>query len=266
MCGIVAVVPRPSDRTPPAADVIAAVEDALSNGLEAEASDPMSRLEGLRRSCEQLGAVDAQLRGSVGLRWMLDDPDRLEALDRRAGEFEAWVAKLEDRLDTEAAEALADTAEQTNEALVRLKDGLWRIRRDRIACAWAVATLAGPDRQEATLEGFAAIQTALSALDRLEVRGRDSAGLHVLVTGHGLELDDPEVATMLARRGRDPLFRSQSVRLSGSCLSFVYKAASEVGELGDNVRTLRAAISGDALLHRALATDGATCVVLGHTR
>ena len=266
MCGIIAVVPRPSGRTPPAADLHARVEDALSNALEGDASDPTPRLEAFTRSYEQLEAVDAQLRGSVGLRWMLDDADRLEALDHRAGEFEAWVAKIEDRLDAEAAEALAETAEQTNEALVRLKDGLWRIRRDRIAGAWAVATLAGPDRQGATLEGFAAIETALSALDRLEVRGRDSAGLHVLVSGHGLELDDPEVATMLARRGSDPLFRSRSVRVPGSCLSFVYKAANEVGELGDNVRMLRAAISGDALLHRALAADGATCIVLGHTR
>jgi glutamine---fructose-6-phosphate transaminase (isomerizing) len=266
MCGIIAVVPRPSGRTAPAVDLLARLEDALSNVLEAEAGDPTSRLDALRRSCEQLEAVDAHLRGSVGLRWMLDDVDRLEALDRRAGEFEAWVAKIEDGMDAEAAEVLVDTAEQTNQALVRLKDGLWRIGRDRIAGARAVATLAGPDREGAMLEAFAAIQTALSALDRLEVRGRDSAGLHVLVNGHGLELDDAELTEILARRGSDPLFRSGSVRVSGSCLSFVYKAASEVGELGDNVRTLRAAISGDVLLHRALAADGATCVVLGHTR
>jgi glutamine---fructose-6-phosphate transaminase (isomerizing) len=266
MCGIIAVVPRPSGRIPPGADLLAWVEDALPSALEAEAGDPASRLEGLRRSCEQLEAADAQLRGSGGLRWMLDDADRLEALDRRAGEFEAWLAKIEDRMDAEAAETLVDPAEQTNEALVRLKDGLWRIRRDRIAGARAVATLAGPDREGPPLEGFAAIQTALSALDRLEVRGRDSAGLHVLVDGHGLDLDDAEIATMLTRRGSDPLFRSGSVRVPGSCLSFVYKAASEVGELGDNVRTLRAAISGDVLLHRALPADGATCVVLGHTR
>jgi glutamine---fructose-6-phosphate transaminase (isomerizing) len=257
---------RPSGRTPLVADLLARVEDALSDSLEAEAGGPTSRLKGLRRSCERLETVDAQLRGPVGLRWMLDDADRLEALDRQAGEFEAWVTKLEDRMDADAAEALVDAAEQTNEALVRLKDGLWRIRRDRVATAWAVATLAGPDRRGATLEAFAAIQTALSALDRLEVRGRDSAGLHVLVNGHGLAIEDPEIATMLARCGRDPLFRSGSVRVSESCLSFVYKAASEVGELGDNVRALRAAITGDALLHRALAAHGATCVVLGHTR
>jgi hypothetical protein len=154
MCGIIAVVPRPLGRIPPGADLFAWVEDALPRALEAEAGDPASRLEGLRRSCEQLEVADAQLRGSGGLRWMLDNADRLEALDRRAGEFEAWLAKIEDRMDAEAAETLVDTAEQTNEALVRLKDGLWRIRRDRIAGAWAVATLAGPDREGPALEGF----------------------------------------------------------------------------------------------------------------
>jgi hypothetical protein len=153
MCGIIAVVPRPSGRTPPVANLLASVENALSNALEAEASVPASRLKAFRWSREQLEAIDAQLRGSVGLRWMLDDPDRLEALDRRAGEFEAWLAKLEDRMDPEAAEALVDTAEQTNEALARLKDGLWRIRRDRIAAAWAIATLAGPDPKEPRSRG-----------------------------------------------------------------------------------------------------------------
>ena len=266
MCGIIAVVPRSTGRTPPVADLLADVEDALSDALEAEGAVPALRLEQFRRSCEQLTAVDAQLRGFPGLRWMLDDAERLEVLDRRADEFAAWLAKMEDRIDAEAADALADTVEATNEALVRLKDGLWSIRQDRVAAARAVAALAGPNRGRAALQGFASIQTALSALDRLEVRGRDSAGVHVLVKGHSLDLDDADIATMLARRGSDPLFRSGSVRASEGCLSFVYKAASEVGELGDNVRALRAAISGDALLHRALEADAATCVVLAHTR
>ena len=49
-------------------------------------------------------------------------------------------------------------------------------------------------------------------------------------------------------------------------LSFVYKAAAEIGELGDNTAVLRAAITSDDLLRRALAGDAATVVVLGHTR
>jgi glucosamine--fructose-6-phosphate aminotransferase (isomerizing) len=266
MCGIIAVVPRSTGRTPSSADLLAGVEDALSNALEAEADVPALRLEGLRRSSERLEEVDAQLRGSAGLRWMLDDAERLEALDRRAEHFEARLTKLEARLDAEAADALANTVEATNQVLVRLKDALWSIRRDRVAAAWAVAALAGPNPGTAQLEVFASIQTALSALGRLEVRGRDSAGVQVMVSGHNLDLDDAEIAAVLARRGSDPLFRSGSLRVSGKGLSFVYKAASEIGELGDNVRALRAAISGDALLHRALQADGATCVVLAHTR
>jgi glucosamine--fructose-6-phosphate aminotransferase (isomerizing) len=49
-------------------------------------------------------------------------------------------------------------------------------------------------------------------------------------------------------------------------LSFVYKAAAEIGELGDNTRVLRNAITEDALLRRALSCPDAQVSVLGHTR
>ena len=38
------------------------------------------------------------------------------------------------------------------------------------------------------------MQVALSAIDRLEVRGRDSAGLHVLRGRNGIDLAGTEVA------------------------------------------------------------------------
>src|SRR5205814_8288837 len=115
------------------------------------------------------------------------------------------------------------------------------------------------------VEAFTSVQVALSALDRLEVRGRDSAGLHLFVRHHGLDLDDPAIARLLDER-RDPLFSSRAVRHAGDCLSFVYKAAAELGELGDNTATLRTAIRDDDLLHLAVAADTARAVVLAHTR
>src|SRR3546814_2101134 len=72
-----------------------------------------------------------------------------------------------------------------------------------------------------------------------EVRGRDSAGVSVLVRDHGLALDDPSIAQMLAARGSDPPFRSKAVRTAEGHLSFVYKAAAEIGELGDNTAAMR---------------------------
>ena len=111
-----------------------------------------------------------------------------------------------------------------------------------------------------------AVHVAFRSLDRLEVRGRDSAGLHLMLTGHGLDLGAPEIAPLVAGRTDDPLFRSRSVRRAGPCLSFVYKAAAEIGELGDNVAALRRAFATDQLLARALESPGVEATVLAHTR
>ncbi|HUE58818.1 MAG TPA: SIS domain-containing protein, partial [Acidimicrobiales bacterium] len=116
------------------------------------------------------------------------------------------------------------------------------------------------------LTGWWAIEVALSSLDRLEVRGRDSAGVHVLVTGHGLDLDDPDVLERIAARATDPLFTTGAVKVQDGSLSFVYKAAAEIGELGDNVRALRSQIRSDPILAEAIGPEDARISVLGHTR
>ena len=264
MCGIIAVLRRPSRRTPPSpAEVIARVERAWE--VLAGAGDEWGELAArVAAASAEVAAADALLRGAAGIRCLLAEPARMDALDRRAGELEGWVEKLEDRIDREAAASPA-ALEAVSAALVGLRDGLWALRRDRVGTARAVRELAGAGAGAAAIEAFTSVQIALAALDRLEVRGRDSAGLHILVTGHGLDLEDPEVARMLAARG-DPLFTSMAARAPYGHLSLVYKAASEVGELGENTRRLRAALAGDELLHRALSAPGAQAVVLAHTR
>src|SRR4029079_3913352 len=76
----------------------------------------------------------------------------------------------------------------------------------------------------------------------------------------------PGRAARRARRSSVPLYPSGAVRVADGVLSFVYKAAAEIGELGDNTSALRAAVRGDGLLHLDLATPGARLSVLGHTR
>ena len=297
MCGIIAVVRRPSDRLPPdLAGLLATVERVAAMIPSADGSWDGSRGDGggldaslgdgggldashggggwdairirdrLAEAGQALAGVDRRLRGTPGLACLLADPDGRGQLDKLAAELERRVERLEAAVDAEAAAMPADALEAVNAALVGAKDGLWAIRRDRVASAEAVAALAGPRPGRAAMEAFGSIQIALAALDRLEVRGRDSAGLYVLVSGHGLDLEAPEVAALLDGRLRDPLYTSGAVRAPGGQLGFVYKAASEVGELGDNTRRLRAAIAGDELLRRALESPGARALVLGHTR
>ena len=89
-----------------------------------------------------------------------------------------------------------------NAALVRLKDAVWAVGHDRLRTARAVADLCGSDLAASAIEAFTSVQVALSALDRLEVRGRDSAGLHLFVHHHGLDLDDPAIVRLLDVRRR----------------------------------------------------------------
>jgi glucosamine--fructose-6-phosphate aminotransferase (isomerizing) len=260
MCGIIAVVRRPSTRTAPSAaellDLLDPVSALLAAGVvEANVVDAAARVT----------QVDHLLRGVPGISALLDDRSLLARLENLTSGVDAQVRAFERSLDVDA-DLAGEVLERVNAAVVRLKDGLWAVRHDRLRNASAVAELAGPHARPAAIAAFTSIQQALSAIDRLEVRGRDSAGLHVLVHRHGLDLASPAIRSVLDERAADPLFGAGSTRVADGCVGFVYKAAAEIGELGDNTRELRRQISADTLLRQALDADEAEAVVLAHTR
>ncbi|MFN8035049.1 MAG: SIS domain-containing protein [Acidimicrobiia bacterium] len=265
MCGIIAVLRRPSGRgAPDAAELSASLARAAERIDRVRRSTDLAVAE-LDAAAGELEQVDALLHGVPGVLALLGDRALLLATEERLADVTAAVEAIEHRLDTATGIATGDL-ESLHAVLIRVKDAAWAIARDRLRTAVAVADLAGPDARRAAIETFVSVQIALSAIDRLEVRGRDSAGLHLLVRDHGLDLDDPTVRRLLDERGADAQFRSRSVRTPQGCLGFVYKAAAEIGELGDNTATLRAALRDDPLLHLALRNDHAQTTVLGHTR
>ncbi|HEU4840739.1 MAG TPA: SIS domain-containing protein, partial [Ilumatobacteraceae bacterium] len=207
--------------------------------------------------------VDDLLHGLPGVLALADRAELVTAIVARLDQLDAYAADVDAAL---AAAPDADAVEAAGASAIALRDALWAVRRDRLRTAAAVAELAGRDAGPAALGGYLSIQQALSAIDRMEVRGRDSAGIHVFVWDHGLAADDPAVGAALAARGHDPLFQSGSVRLAGPSLSIVHKAAAEIGELGDNTRVMRAAVAADDLLRLALRSPRARVAVLGHTR
>ena len=269
MCGIIAVVRRPGARVaPPAGEVAQPLHDAvgaLAGGL------PL--VEACTTAAERVEHADALLRGAEGVWSLVHDRRLLAEIEGVCTTLAASVAAVEARLDAGsdghgpgAGPHDAAALEIVNAAVIRLKDAVWAVEKDRVRTARAVADLAGSEPGWGATEAYTSIQQALSAIDRLEVRGRDSAGLHVLVRDHGLDVDSPAVEGLLLGRAADPLFRSGTVRVVDGCLSFVYKAAAEIGELGDNTRVLRDAVRADDLLRLAVSSDRAVAVVLGHTR
>jgi glutamine---fructose-6-phosphate transaminase (isomerizing) len=266
MCGIIAVVRRSPSRDAvglaPLLDELALAGGALTAAVDGEGV----RLERLDEAAVLLSAVDGALRGVPGVLGLLADPSGAEQIAAVVDELTGAAAVVESVLDRPVASA-ADGAdlEAVNAALIRCKDALWGIGRDRLRAAREVSALTEGLPGPAGIGVLVSIRQAFSALDRLEVRGRDSAGIEVQLSGHGLTESDPVLRRALAER-RSPTFTNGSVRLVDGVIVIVYKAAAEIGELGDNTAALRATLHADELLAAALASDTVEAVVLGHTR
>ena len=276
MCGIIAIVRRRASRpVPGAADVTTLVEVAASVLAEGAAAASRSALAGmagtLEAAADQLHEANRLLGGVPGLRLLLSSPATVATVEEFIEAAAAAVADMEGRLDADTSLDSGEL-EHLNEQLVRVRDGLWAVGHDRLRTAGTVSDLlaavglAPEGASTAAVEAYLSVHQALSALDRLEVRGRDSAGLHLLISGHGLDPADPAVAEALERRAGDESFGSGSVRLVDGVLSIVHKTAAEIGELGDNTAALRAAVASDDLLAAALDSADARALVLGHTR
>jgi len=266
VCGIIAVVRRPSRRPSEPAealvDRLGGVRALLEQGVDGGGSDLTDRLSAVAEQVEQ---VDAALRGVPGMRSLRADPGSVVAMRHTVERLDALALGIETELDAASVGLDAEALEATNAALVRCKDALWAIRRDRLRAHEQVDALAPGEVGDAGTAVLLSLHQALSALDRLEVRGRDSAGIQLQLTGHGLDPDDPTVAGLLAERS-DRSFRGGAARLVGGTLVLVHKAAAEIGELGDNTAALRAALHDDELLAMALASPTVDGLVLGHTR
>lgn len=264
MCGIIAVLRHRSDRPVPDASQLLTELDDAAGAFSAIVEAFEELVPSLDELTRRVGVIDRELRGTAGVRALLTDATSTTNLARRC----AAIVEILDGLEARLEDSVADPAEleRVNAALIRARDAVWAVSNDRIGAAGAVADLTGPEPGVAAITAMLSVDAALSGVDRLEVRGRDSAGLTVLVHGHGLDLDAAGIRRALAER-RDPLFTNGAVRLTPEGhLSFVYKAAAEIGELGENTRAIREHIRGDVLLRQALAADTAEATVLGHTR
>ncbi|MDO9110862.1 MAG: SIS domain-containing protein, partial [Desulfatirhabdiaceae bacterium] len=129
---------------------------------------------------------------------------------------------------------------------------------------------------------FKKINGVLNSIDRLEVRGRDSAGISQVFVLDGPEYErfqravesrglSPELSARINReillnRGislRESRLQDGTVRVS---VVFTYKVAAEIGRLGDNIAFIRRQVREDELLHLIAAVPCSSLMVFAHTR
>lgn len=263
MCGIVAVLRRRLEEGDCRAEDVSSHVEAALKALPAQ-DEVDAWLPALAAAERELRSADALLRTPSGLRLLFHEVSWTETLLEPLQKIAAAVRTLEQALDVGGGEV--GDLEALNAALVRVKDAEWALRVDRLGAALEIRDLAPETISASGIEALGGLQVALSALSRLEVRGRDSAGVHLMITGHDLDFESPAGRALVGDRHDNSLFGDRAVRVAGDTLNLVYKTAAEIGELGDNDRTLRESLRTDALLQAALAGRAVEIAVLAHTR
>ena len=153
--------------------------------------------------------------------------------------------------------------EVINSRLLSLKDICWILEKDILANLQKVLTLYGAKKSSAmnpaTFRKYRKLNLLLNALDRLEVRGRDSAGIQLtFILENEKEIQDvlrtirengwAEAYQQRTQKGdliNLGIFISTAENTGGISVTFTYKTFSIVGELGRNVADLRHSIQND---------------------
>ncbi|MEJ2168627.1 MAG: SIS domain-containing protein [Desulfobacterales bacterium] len=211
-----------------------------------------------------------------------DEQKQLEALGRRL----STVAAAEVRsLAAHMGRIPAPEAELMSARIEKLKDIAWCINNEIINNIDKINQLCRglpqPPQPE-TIGVFKKINTVLNSIDRLEVRGRDSAGISLLFVLQAAEFENFENALKKANiynrleerchrktlvNGGVSIHRCNPAADDGHvAVSLVYKVANEVGSLGDNISFLRRQIANDPILQTLAACSSRFDTISAHTR
>ena len=150
----------------------------------------------------------------------------------------------------------------------KLKDIFWCLKKEILDNIIAIKNLTQgllPETTPAAITIFKRINAVLNSIDRLEVRGRDSAGISAIFTLKKNEFESfrkglirSGLSDALKARTNHLVLSNNSITINDTIeeknrdnlisISFVYKFAAEIGALGDNIAYIRSQIKNDHLL------------------
>jgi glucosamine--fructose-6-phosphate aminotransferase (isomerizing) len=201
--------------------------------------------------------------------------DRLAAVT--ATEVKA-LANFMGRLPAQKVELMAARIE-------KLKDTAWCIRNEIVANLKKIDFLLNGSKNQprpSMISTFKNINTVLNSIDRLEVRGRDSAGISLIFVLTPAEFDKFEQSIKqrdldsqlqercghetLVNRGITIHHRQNETDADTVAVAITYKVAKEVGSLGDNISFIRRQIADDPILQILAACPAQFETISAHTR
>ena len=280
LAGILAIKAHREERTD--GSINSLFEEIRKNNLKALLAGSIAPQEYLGGSERLLSLEDLVLdlkKGPVGL-FSNNGSSDLISLSKGMSSFLSG----EDILIEEAAAGFSTgEMELINESLEALKDAAWALEKDILANVEKTTLLAGPAYKTLSEEGLGIywrVNLLLNALDRIEIRGRDSAGIEISFCPESRASLDTIIETLKADGLYDDFLKrtapgdllNGSITLSGLSseadllLTFTYKRASVTGTLGENTRYLRDRIQSDDILRTCMGGGTGHETLLAHTR
>ncbi|MBN1931606.1 MAG: SIS domain-containing protein [Desulfobacterales bacterium] len=208
-----------------------------------------------------------------------------EHLSNLSNAINSFLLKEEDLIEKNANKFSTVEMEYVNNALTRVKDVAWALDRDLLSNLEKINYLSGLNEKEKIsnecFRKYRKINLLLNAVDRIEVRGRDSAGIQIAFTLEDrIVLDDVIKKLKNLNLYEDFIKRLDPGDLSDGCIhlsdqhsgcfavhvTFTYKKASVTGELGENTRYLRDRIRSDRILQIFAVEPIAFDTYMAHTR
>ncbi len=216
---------------------------------------------------------------------LLNDPAAQQTIADLSARLSAVLEREQDQLSQRVGSLATRAVDVISTRIEVLKDMRWCLEVElagnieRIRSLMSGSTDKGPDSRVTILRQINAV---LNSIDRLEVRGRDSAGISMMFIMPtesyqilSKTLDRQGLTPALERRMDRDVLKNASISLNRSvtddgqaivALTVVYKIAAEIGSLGDNIRFLRQQIQQDEILQQVIAVPHIFHTVSSHTR
>ncbi len=292
-CGIAAILTYKNDRPTKRPFSVAVLEDLVKaiedRGYQAYHQNDFSGLDesylGGKDIIESLWQKASAIKGEENFFAVYTDPGErqlLQAIGDRLDAIAATEVKaLEDcmgRLPSQKVEVMAARIE-------KLKDTAWCIRNEILDNLKKIDFLLNDSQkqfQPSMVSTFKNINTVLNSIDRLEVRGRDSAGISLMFVLKPAEfeaferslkqknldsqLQERSCHDTLINRGITIHERQPETDGNSVAVAITYKVAKEVGSLGDNISFIRQQIANDPILQILSACQAQFETVSAHTR
>ena len=254
------------------------------------------------QSCQQTGKwQDGYLGGSetIDALWhavqalktdaqffaLYSDEKAQDQIERLADQLGAVIQSEAGLLDDQMGRLSAERVDLISLRLEKLRDIAWSLKNDIHSNIKKIQSFLSHRPEPPSLTGisrFKKINAVLNSIDRLEVRGRDSAGISIMFIFGPPEFQKFEAALTQAgirdqfedRCEPDPLVNGgincrPSTNPDGKkqvAVAVTYKIALEIGSLGDNVQYLRRQIANDPVLQILVTMSAAFDTVVAHTR